>query len=407
MSKNEPLRKVFPRVRQLYKDGAQRFVCDSRKKGYPLGKQEWFSSATDALNRAREIADSLVKGNILTDEERTQFLYYKQLFAATSWTMTEALDKAYRYATNKAERNESTETISDIVKLWIAFKRKGEFSAVRPVTLREIEHTGKVITARWGGLKIESLTKDHIETFIGEMECGYATKKNWRVKVSGFLNWCIAQGYRKSNPAKYILIKSDGTDLPRIVEFAQVVKMLEIAQNEVRFRPLINYCAVGFFAGLRPFEINRTSWGNITLRDKPTSDDFGEKWGDIHVTREATKTKTPRYVPICTTLARFLHAYRDVPIYPKKNFRRLFTALRERVGYEFNSETGGLKWPPDGMRHSYASFWLAVHKNKPALAEYMGNSVDVIRRHYSKGMPVEEAEPYWKISPVITLNPYM
>ena len=34
------------------------------------------------------------------------------------------------------------------------------------------------------------------------------------------------------------------------------------------------------------------------------------------------------------------------------------------------------------MRHSFASYWLAVNKNAPELAEIMGNSVPIIRRYY-------------------------
>ena len=73
--KNDVIRKKFPRVRQILKDGVTRYVCDGRRQGLANGRQEWFSTKEDALDRAREISDSLIKGNTLSDEERSQFLY--------------------------------------------------------------------------------------------------------------------------------------------------------------------------------------------------------------------------------------------------------------------------------------------------------------------------------------------
>ena len=78
--KNEVLRKSFPRVREVVKNGVTRYVCDSRRQGFGGGRQEWFSSRDDALDRAREISDSLVKGTTLTDEERSLFLYFRDAF---------------------------------------------------------------------------------------------------------------------------------------------------------------------------------------------------------------------------------------------------------------------------------------------------------------------------------------
>lgn len=34
------------------------------------------------------------------------------------------------------------------------------------------------------------------------------------------------------------------------------------------------------------------------------------------------------------------------------------------------------------MRHSFTGYWLAVHKNAPALAETMDNTAPIIRKHY-------------------------
>jgi integrase len=56
-------------------------------------------------------------------------------------------------------------------------------------------------------------------------------------------------------------------------------------------------------------------------------------------------------------------------------------------------------WPPDVLRHSYASHWLPAYKNEHDLAQQMGNSPSVIHRHYRGLVTESEAKRYWAISP--------
>lgn len=51
------------------------------------------------------------------------------------------------------------------------------------------------------------------------------------------------------------------------------------------------------------------------------------------------------------------------------------------------------------MRHSFASYWLAVNKNAPELAEIMGNTVPIIRKHYENTVLEAAAVAFWTIVP--------
>jgi len=46
--------------------------------------------------------------------------------------------------------------------------------------------------------------------------------------------------------------------------------------------------------------------------------------------------------------------------------------------------------------------WLAKTPNITQLAEEMGNSPEVIRRHYKKAIPANEVAAFWAIVPVST-----
>ncbi len=57
------------------------------------------------------------------------------------------------------------------------------------------------------------------------------------------------------------------------------------------------------------------------------------------------------------------------------------------------------QWDADIMRHSFASYWLAIHKNAPELAESMGNTVPIIRKNYENAVLAPVAARYWEILP--------
>ena len=58
-----------------------------------------------------------------------------------------------------------------------------------------------------------------------------------------------------------------------------------------------------------------------------------------------------------------------------------------------------IRWIPDGLRHSFATYWLGVHQNRNRLAELMGNSPAIIGRHYLKPVSRSEAQRFWLMTP--------
>jgi hypothetical protein len=61
---------------------------------------------------------------------------------------------------------------------------------------------------------------------------------------------------------------------------------------------------------------------------------------------------------------------------------------------------GGEEWQSDVLRHSFASYWLAIHKNCAEVVEYMGNSAKNIGKHYRRVMAPTEAQAWFAILPV-------
>jgi len=82
-----------------------------------------------------------------------------------------------------------------------------------------------------------------------------------------------------------------------------------------------------------------------------------------------------------------------------KNFRKNFEVVKRACGYD--PATKVTRWVQDILRHSFASYWLPIHKNRNALAEEMGNSVEVIKDHYRRPILKVTATKYWALAPGI------
>jgi hypothetical protein len=72
--------------------------------------------------------------------------------------------------------------------------------------------------------------------------------------------------------------------------------------------------------------------------------------------------------------------------------------VRAAAGFSVRGNKGE-PWPADVLRHSYASCWLTIYKNRAELAELMGNSAAIIGKHYRRPIPQAEAEEWFAIWP--------
>ena len=74
------------------------------------------------------------------------------------------------------------------------------------------------------------------------------------------------------------------------------------------------------------------------------------------------------------------------------NLRKLLEEDRRKTGLK--------KWPPNALRHSFASYHLAAFDNAAKLALELGHtSEELIFRHYRELVRPEQATKYWAISP--------
>lgn len=208
-----------------------------------------------------------------------------------------------------------------------------------------------------------------------------ATSRNNFRRVLGVLfAFACDRGYSVENPAaKVTKAKVVGGEVG-ILTVEQTNNLLSNSASEI-----IPFLAIGAFAGLRRAEIERLDWSEIDLID-----------GLIEVKASKAKSARRRFVHISKNLALWLRPFAKIsgPVVEMslENLRIAFEDSRKSAGIE--------RWPANALRHSFASYHLAKHRDAAALALEMGHSnSSLIFEHYRQLVRPAAAESYWNIVP--------
>jgi integrase len=232
-------------------------------------------------------------------------------------------------------------------------------------------------TLSFGDEMIAAISAARIDQWLRGLGMAAATRNTFRVRVAALFAFAKRRGYVKENPVADVERAKERETEIEILSVSQVARLLESASSD-----MLPFWAIGAFAGLRPAEIERLTWGEI---------DFDQ--GVIEVKASKSKTASRRLVTIQPNLRKWLAPYRtrSGQVCPL-NLQRKFFVDRERAG--LRSE-----WPHNALRHSFGSYHLARFNDAARLALEMGNSPAIIFRHYRQLVRPKDAERYWKIAP--------
>jgi integrase len=207
-------------------------------------------------------------------------------------------------------------------------------------------------------------------------------------RLRSVFNLAVRRKWAKENPVSAI----DFGDIPRkeveVFPAETVQRILEDAlENDLEFLP---YRVLAFFAGIRPEgELERLDWSDIRL---------GEKL--IVLRSEITKTKRKRFVELSENAIEWLLEYQarggrvDGLVAPWS------PAIRHRKHHRNYKAAGIRKWIQQGARHSFCSYWLALHKDVNKLVLQSGHTdADTMWTRYHAGVTESEALKFWSLRP--------
>ncbi len=264
---------------------------------------------------------------------------------------------------------------------YIEFLGSKEQANARPLTIVDLRHKVGAFVNAYRERQVNEVTSEELRSFINKPGLSGVSINNYRRSLMGFFNWCKKQEYRLDNPVEKIEIIKVDQKLPEIFSLKEVTQLINEALK-IGGGALIPYITIGLFAGLRPFEMQRISWEEIDLDERL-----------ITLQGKHTKNRNhTRHVDIAENLLEWLlpARARNLAIYPS-NWHKLFKELKDKCKMD--------KWPVDIMRHTYGSIHYRHYNDIGLTAAQMGNSPDIIFKHYRNLVKPKEAALYWEIRP--------
>jgi integrase/recombinase XerD len=358
-------------------NGLSRWVVDARPRG-----RKFFPTENEARNYRellrREVALNGINGRGPSQE--MDAARAREILSPFNVSLSSvAADWVKRENERRAEMSVK---ISSASSAWLEAKEKEfEKGRIAKATIEEIRLMQKIFASAWPNATLGALSSKIIQQWLDGISASPRRRHNLRVKLVQLLNHCVKSGWMRENPAEATEVRLPPPDEASILTVPECQKLIEAARSCAGGAAL-PYVLIGLFCGLRPGELDALQWSEIEKHQ-------------IRVLAATSKTKQTRYIPVQNALSCALEPLRRVGGITQPNWRRIWDAVRLAAGYGAD----GSIWPYDVMRHTFASYWLPVHQDRAHLSEIMGNSPAVIRRHYRRAIPLDEARAFWSLLP--------
>jgi integrase len=319
-----------------------------------------------------------IAGMSFTELQRAEFLECSKKLEPFGASLRDATEFYLPHLQTSATSSTVKETVSEMLKI-----RKGAGASSRH--LANLRSRLGQFSSVFGEKHVAHLTVQDIDDWLLNLShcksgkpLSPTTRNNFRRVLVSMFNFARGRRYCISNPAKETA-KAKAIDKPvAILTVNELSQLLKHATVE-----LLPYLTIGAFAGLRRAELERLDWKQIDLDS-----------GLIEVPANIAKSAQRRLVRIEPNLSAWLRPH----VKPKgrvtpTNYEELLKKARNAAGIT--------EWPNNGLRHSYASYYLAKFKSSENLALELGHSgTDIIFRHYRELVKPTTAESYWQIMPV-------
>jgi integrase len=269
-----------------------------------------------------------------------------------------------------------------------AFDRFSELKANKSSKYcREIRQTKATFETLFDRMVCD-VTATDLEPILARFSDGSRNAKMRRLR--SVFNLSVKRAWTKENPINRLHFADTITKEVQTYTPGEVRAMLETAiENDLELVPFLVFAV---FAGVRPEgECGKLLWSDVRFD--------GEK-PQIVIRPEVSKTRRRRFIDLAPNAIAWLEAYRRSG--GKMEGRILpFAQSTLHKKRALNREAAGvMRSLQQGLRHSYCSNWLALHKDVNALVLQSGHdSVDTMWRNYHRGVTESEAKQFWAIAP--------
>lgn len=286
-----------------------------------------------------------------------------------------------RFLRWEASHTHPTMSVEQAVKDFIASKHGKGLSVGHLSALDELEDFARAHPG-----DVHEIKRPDVEAWIARGGVAAGTSNHRLGRIKALINFAREQGWIG---AQLLPVESIDKITVRHKRECYSPDELKAILRVCRERELI-FVAIGAFLGLRPEEVRSDPSEN-----KPSIGWQHFLWSrdKIDVPEDVAKDRRRRFVPLNDAAIAFLAPFkaRKGECVPRCEPGSIRTYIRNHCA--------DVTWIHDGLRHSYASYSMAMKPDAPALAEAMGNSVAIIRKHYLDRRHEDEAAQYFAIRP--------
>ena len=303
------------------------------------------------------------------------------------------LAEAVRFYLDNYREPQIRRSLKEAFKEFIGEKRQEN---LRQRSIQDLESRIGFLVKLAGERFVSDITEAQLRGIIHRDGRVPETRNNDRRSLSGFFGWATAKRYCEVNPMAGIAPIRFHRREPEIFSLNQVDAILDAARK-YQNGAMLPYFVLAVFAAIRPQEIQRLTWRDIDLTAK-----------QVRITGAAAKKRQRRLVELSDNAVEWLEplALRRVPIWPTKNGRKQFEAVKKAAGFGSSKKTANdlkpfklVPWIQDGMRHTAISCHFAQHGHEGDTARWAGNSPDEMHRSYKELVSKADAERFWNAYP--------
>lgn len=243
-----------------------------------------------------------------------------------------------------------------------------EASGRRPIYTKSLKHYLTRYIKSQPDIR-QTRAKD-IEAFISQFHGN--TRATWLSRINTLFSFAVRREYITKNPCAVIERAKIDRSPPAILTPQQAAKVIALAPTQCR--PCVVLC---LYAGIRPEECHHLDWSDINLETKT-----------VQVSH--TKTRVPRIVPLEQIAVKLLseHPVKKGKLSPSMStIRRFKRRVRGAIGF----------WKSDLLRHTAASYLMALHKDAGKVSTMFGNSSSVMLKHYHTPVSDADSAVFWAV----------
>ena len=249
-----------------------------------------------------------------------------------------------------------------------------------------LARVGQVFDAR----PVATVESRELDDWLRALDQSPVSRVNFRKVLRTAFEFAVSRGYASVNPViRTSEVKVDHA-APGILTPSEMGALLVAAAPSI-----VPALAIAAFAGVRDTEIGRLTWDKVDLVNR-----------HVKIDAAIAKTASRRLIPISKNLHDWLTPYaqtagavRPSPRISYPLYRKARRDAAASLHGEGKSATNLVKWPLNALRHSFASYRMALTSDATRVAEECGHSVQIMKQHYRELVTENEAKQWFDVIP--------